>query len=208
MISTTQMSLLSGEDRVVGSRPDDDYYATPAWLARALVDRALRRTRDVSSVLDAGAGLGVLAEAAEEALADRRADLQISAVELDERRCRAMRARHRWDVVCGDIFAFAGAVQARWDLVVTNPPFRRWQEWISACKRLLVPSRGILAAIGFVNVLGGQSRSAWWRSDPPTQVHIVSRRPSYTGGATDPRDTVLVIWERGWERLALDWVEP
>jgi hypothetical protein len=211
-------------------RHPDDYYPTPAWLVQALLRhleaigagstgellRSLRPSYRV--VLDPGAGKGALAAGVEAAaLARGERNAGITAVEVNADFCRELQEQHpTWRVEQGDFFAWAAHERADfagrrdWHLIVTNPPFGRWQEWVDACLGL-VDKNGLLCVLAFANVLGAQSRAAWWREHRPEMVLFSPRRPQYREDSSngDPRDTCWIVW-RGpgsSSRTALDWLD-
>lgn len=210
-----QLDLVAGHKRTVGTRDPDDFYQSPAWLARLLAEKAHLRRSCFRGILDAGAGTGVLGMAAETLskesfqIVDPRSQLPtMTTVEIDQGRSDLQPAH--WDRWCCTLEDAAKMCAWRtFDLVVTNPPFKGWQAWVETCKGLVESCNGVLAVIGFANVLGGQARAPWWTADPPTQVWMVPRRPQFTvAKGTDSRDTILVIWESGLEPLPFGWVPP
>lgn len=80
------------------------------------------------------------------------------------------------------------------DLTVTNPPFSLAQEFIT---KSLQHTRGIVAYLLRLNFLGSQKRKDWWQSRRPSHLYILSKRPSFTGGATDATEYAWFIWDLG-----------
>jgi hypothetical protein len=210
------------------ARKADDFYPTPDWLVQALLryleasDAKIDGCADwlrlsFRTVLDAGAGKGSLASEVGATAAARGEAVAINAVELNPQFCAELQEKHpAWTVEQGDFFAWAEQARQdgrRWRFVVTNPPFGRWQEWVDACFGL-PEEGGYLCVLGFVNVLGAQSRAAWWREHRPDHVLLSPRRPQYRDDADngDPRDTCWIVWrvcsfDRPWLRTALDWLD-
>lgn len=189
MILGVQLSL-DGGVRVVGARPDDDFYRTPRWLVDAVLERVRVRPRHA---LDAGAGDGVLGQAVSALFPG---GVSVTAVELDPE--RAGRLPAPWDVHIANFLTWAPACPDRFDLIVTNPPFNAWDEFVLAALPLLEHG-GTLLALGFTNVLGGQDRfRQLWQVHPPSTVWLSPRRASFTeDGKTDARDVVWIEWRRG-----------
>jgi hypothetical protein len=203
-------------------RAEGDYYPTPAWLTRALLDHRMRDWDFLLGeqlyrglrVLDPGAGCGEIGLEVERWIADHptctgaaQRRPEVTAVELDVGRASCL--PDRWRADCADFFPWARLrVEERqsWPLVVTNPPFSHWQEWVDACLPL---TSGYLAVLGFTNILGGQARSRWWAEHRPEWVLVSPKRPSFRGGSSDPRDACWIVW-RGYhapKRTELDWLD-
>lgn len=191
---------LGGGGATVGARPDDDHYPTPGWLAAAMLDAWAAGGGRAESILDAGAGDGRLLVAAR----DRTGARMLAAVEADPARADACGA------ICADFLTWAEgerAIRRRWDLVISNPPFRLWDEFVRAMLPLVAPG-GTCLVLGFVHVLGGQGRAAWWRKHPPSRIWLSPRRASFTSdGATDSRDSAWFSWEPGPRNAEVRWLE-
>ena len=153
------------------------------------------------SILDAGAGdgrLGGLASARGPVTGSR-----VLAVDLDADRLALSAADVK---VPGDFLAWAPEGRRRFDLVISNPPFRLWDEFVRAMLPLVAPG-GTCLVLGFVNVLGGQGRAAWWREHPPSRIWLSPRRASFTpDGATDSRDAAWFEWGPGERRAEVRWL--
>lgn len=86
-----------------------------------------------------------------------------------------------------DFFEWSGPV----DLILTNPPFSLAQEFIShslanaACVIMLLR----------LNFLASIKRYDWWKQRPPTALHVLSKRPSFTGSGTDATDYAWFVWD-------------
>lgn len=202
----------------VEERPVDDYYKTPRWL----VDQVLDWIPLHGSILDAGAGEGVLSEAVQCASPLAR----ITAVEVHPGRCSAMRENHPdWDVVEGDFFSWAKLLTEcdctsrhrkgcprkdfhGFDGVIMNPPFKlkgdprwptTWDSFVMAGRELLKAGCPMLV-IGFANVIGGEQRiNQMHRQHPPRRLYWSSRRPNYRSDSSSgaQRDTVVLEYTTG-----------
>lgn len=79
------------------------------------------------------------------------------------------------------------------DWIVGNPPFNEAQEHVEMAIRTASVGVGLLLRLAF---LEGQKRAAFWRAHPAAQVHVLIRRPSFTGGATDSCAYGFFVWMR------------
>lgn len=107
------------------------------------------------------------------------------------------------DCACEDFLAHRG----RYDLVVGNPPFADAEAHVRHALSLLSPG-GRLVFLLRLAFLAGQARAdALWASISPKEVHVLSKRPSFTGGGTDSADYAVFVWEAGWTgETALRWL--
>jgi hypothetical protein len=82
------------------------------------------------------------------------------------------------------------------DLILTNPPFSLAKEFIEHSV-VLAPTVLMLLRI---NYLGSIGRHKWWKQYTPTALHVLSKRPSFTGKGTDATDYAWYVWDKS-ERL-------
>ena len=95
------------------------------------------------------------------------------------------------------------------DLVIGNPPFSLAEPFVVQAMDDLAPGGHCLLRLAF---LEGQARGKdFWPFFPPLAVHVLSRRPSFTGdGISDPKTAYAIfIWRKDYQgetRLGwLDW---
>lgn len=78
------------------------------------------------------------------------------------------------------------------DLVVGNPPYRYAEQHIGVALALRPKCAAFLLRLGF---LAGAKHAAFWRENPPSEVHVLSKRPSFTGdGRTDGSEYGWFVW--------------
>lgn len=78
------------------------------------------------------------------------------------------------------------------DLILTNPPFSLAQEFIN---HSLVHASCVILLLR-LNFLASIKRYDWWRQIPPTALHVLSKRPSFTGSGTDATDYAWFVWDK------------
>lgn len=99
-----------------------------------------------------------------------------------------------------DFFEYTGTV----DLILTNPPFSLAQEFIE--KAISVAPTVIMLLR--INFLGSIKRHDFWQKYPPTALHVLSKRPSFTGKGTDATDYAWFVWDRSNKlEKGLKWVK-
>jgi hypothetical protein len=78
------------------------------------------------------------------------------------------------------------------DLIITNPPFSIAQEFIS---HSLAHANTVIMLLR-LNFLASIKRYDWWSVNPPTALHVLSKRPSFTGSGTDATDYGWFVWDK------------
>jgi hypothetical protein len=79
----------------------------------------------------------------------------------------------------------------RADLILTNPPFSLAKEFIDHS----LPRCKVCIMLLRINYLGSITRHAWWKEHKPTALHVLSKRPSFTGTGTDATDYAWYVWD-------------
>lgn len=159
-----------------------DRYYTPDVLAVACV-RALDLRPEPSLVLEPSLGGGAFARA----VRARWPKALIQGVDIDPDAPGREHADHLWTGDFRDHPFGSG-----FSLVIGNPPYRDAEAHVEAALAL-APEVAMLLRLG---LLAGQKRSAFWRAHPPAVVHVLSRRPSFTGGGTDASEYGWFVWSR------------
>lgn len=172
-------------------RRADDAYMTPTWCAD--IGARIATPDGTGCVLDPCAGDGALLDA----VARRSVTIERWGIELDEVRARASRSVH------GD------ALLLPWpscDAVLMNPPFSLWQPFVEKALAHAPLRVVVLLRLG---ALAGQKRAQFWRDAANywgITVHVLSRRPSFTGGGNDSSDYAWVRFSRRLEQEGIRWV--
>jgi hypothetical protein len=168
-------------------RIPSDNYATPTEIAKWTVDRCLaiserycgKSTRKLT-MLEPGCG--------DTAPFSRyAASLGMSAFGVDSRE-----VGRRPDVTVFDGTSFldmpcestAALYSRKYDVIATNPPFIYGIEFVIRALDILSP-RGVIAFNMKLAFMASQGRYDFFEKRPPSEVHILSKRPSYAHGATD-----------------------
>ena len=47
-----------------------------------------------------------------------------------------------------------------------------------------------------MNFLESIKRHEWWKENTPTSIHVLSKRPSFTGTGTDATGYCWIIWDK------------
>ena len=163
-----------------------DYYRTPTWCVEAIAPHLPR-----VPALDPCCGDGAILEALH---ASGWATDLLDGWEIDRERADVAR-RKGYGVTLGDALA---ADHEWWSpqLVVMNPPFSRAEEFVRKSLAETEPVRGTVAALLRLAFLEGKARAEFHR-EHPSDVFVLSKRPSFTGGKTDSCAYAWLIWAPG-----------
>jgi hypothetical protein len=95
------------------------------------------------------------------------------------------------------------AYPQRFDFIITNPPFSLAREFIE--KSLTIANCVVMLLR--LNFLGSQSRKELWEKHPPTAIHVLTKRPSFTGHGTDATDYAWFVWDTtGRQKRGMFWL--
>lgn len=184
---------MSATNRSDVRRPDD-FYETPAWCVRRLLEAA---DLPVGYWLEPAVGHGAIVRAVNAHL-----DALGHKVDWTGADIRREVRDHVGDCVDGtQLFAGLDFTKpsmldgAEYDVVITNPPFVFAMEFIE--RSLLAADH--VAMLLRLNFLGSAKRGAFFRSEMP-DVYVLPNRPGFTGdGRTDATEYCWAVWtpERG-----------
>ncbi len=173
-------------------RRKGDFYETPAWVVDAIVGQLPVGGEAV--ILDAGAGNGAIAAR----LAEINPKAEIVGIEKNAELVAKARARNVFNAefVEADFLKGSGTwTIAAPDVVIMNPPFSRAFEFIARAREL-VKRGGTVAALLRINTLAGRARAEFHKKSP-ADVHVLAKRPSFTGGGTDATEYGWFVWAPG-----------
>lgn len=169
-------------------RRADDFYATPAWVTRAigpyLEGPHGHQTVGFDPCCGDGAILNVMAE--------WWFGAKPIGIEIDAGRAAAAGTLHA--VTLGDALAIPWPDA---DMLVTNPPYALAMAFIErALGWLELGEDREVAFLTRLNFLGSQKRAAFHRQHP-CDVYVLPKRPSFTGGGTDATEYCWMVWGPG-----------
>ncbi|MGY2573733.1 DNA methyltransferase [Vibrio sp. C8] len=83
------------------------------------------------------------------------------------------------------------------DVIITNPPFSLALEFIATAMTRDLAQDGTMCFLLRLSMLGSKQRADFWRSFPWTNLLILTPRPSFVYGATDNAEYAWICWDRG-----------
>ncbi len=161
-------------------REPADAYMTPDAVARAVLGQVDVRPGD--RVLEPHGGSGSFVRL----LLDQGA--VVTATEVNPKLVDAGDPRARW--VCGDFLRH----RRRYDIVVGNPPFRRWHHHVRHA--LTMSARAVHMVLPVSTLTDPEMRALVSEGRAPSRVLFLSPNPRFetVGGKTLRIPTVLVSW--------------
>jgi len=150
-----------------------DFYETPEWCTRALMESLNIPTH--CKIVEPCAGHGAISRIIKEYLPN----CTLVQYELNENN-----KLHQYGDVTFCDFLKINEIDESVDFVITNPPFTYAKEFIDTCKANY-PNADIIMLLPF-SFLGSTKRHEWWKKNTPTGFSVLSDRPSFTNdGKTD-----------------------
>lgn len=169
-------------------RHTDDFYATPAWCTRAIAP--FLQIYPERPVFDPAAGEGAILDVLL-GLGCTTSGLEIDPVRARTAATMGGHGVHERDALCDTTWRVPSA-----GVVVMNPPYAHAmafvQRAVAECERV--------AALLRLPWLAAQKRAAWLRANTPS-VHVLPKRPSFTGKGTDATDYAWMLWGFGSPRV-------
>lgn len=173
-----------------GKRRENDFYETPEEVTRDFLFNHFEG--EFKNILEPCAGTGKM----NKVLKERFPDSHITAIELNTRGlpegCNVAIAMDFLEFP--EYFGENNIVQD-FDLIFTNPPYSQAQEIIEHA--LTTWPKATVVMLLRVGLLESQKRHDWWQDKLPTELHILSKRPSFTGGGTDSACYAWFVWRPG-----------
>lgn len=173
-----------------------DHYVTPSWCA----DRFLEKfSVPASRILDPCAARGELITAAQPYFPFA----QFAACELNDEYEADLREPTEGAVVIGDFLErFPLFKKVGIDLVLTNPPYAKAEEFIRASLEVAP----VVAMLLRINFLASQKRRDWLHQQRPG-IFVLPNRPSFTGEGGDQTEYAWFTFGHRESAGQIDWLE-
>ena len=145
-------------------RPNTDFYATPEYATKALLDREPFG----HTILEPACGTGSMSEV----LMDYGYDVYSSDL------------YHHGYGLTGINFLEAYEYYDQWlekfDAIITNPPYREAEAFLKQALRMTEPTQGKVALLLKLQFLEGQKRKLLLQRSPLSRVYVFSKRLTFT----------------------------
>ena len=175
----------------------DDFYKTPAWVIRALLESEPLH----GPILEPSCGDGAIISQLID-LGVCKAD-ELLGVEIHPQRAESA-AANRWGarVVCGNFLEGLDAwqhLESRPCSIITNPPYRLAADFVRRSLEVVQPG-GRVCMLLRLNFLGSSRKrlDVVQRGSGLSRVIVLAKRPSFTGGGTDACEYAWMVWIKGF----------
>lgn len=172
---------------------DLDYFPTPPWATRALVEHVIHPCWSNYSCLEPACGEGHMTRALRDYFK------QVDASDI-----------HAYGH--GDVADFCAEQRVGYDWIITNPPFRLAEEFIYCARKAAVVGVAMLVRTDFLESSGRYNRL--FRPAPPNIVAIFSERVPMIRGRLDRKASSAtsycwMVWQKAIARESRTvWIPP
>lgn len=189
-------------------RRENDFYETPLAFAATALYNVPCELLHVKTALDPGMGNGVWGRA----FRRYNSIAHLAGVEIapEGDLCgwtHEMTKEGMYnDVYVSDFTEWE--TDAKYDLIMGNPPFKFVHEFVDKSLDLLAP-RGQLVFLMRLAMLESQKRyKKWWTRTPLKKVMVSPKRISFTNdGKSDDTAYAVFVWQEGWDaKPILEWM--
>lgn len=175
-----------------------DHYRTPEEETDKLL-LAWRPRIQIRKILEPAAGDGAMLRP----LHDRFPTAAIFARDIDPSPLTNGYAVRERDFLDREQWKASGD-PAKFDLIFTNPPYKRALDFAARSFELLRPG-GYLVLLLRMNFIESARRKAWWKKHMPEEVVFLSSRPSFykseKGASSDASGYAWFIWRNDFSTL-------
>lgn len=81
------------------------------------------------------------------------------------------------------------------DVVITNPPFSLAMEFLNKSLEITT-EKGIVIMLLRLGFMATDKRYQFMSKNPPTDLYVLHKRPSFTGGGTDSQEYAWYVWDK------------
>jgi len=87
----------------------------------------------------------------------------------------------------------------KYKTIITNPPYSIAQEFIEKCFKIADQNTEIIMLLRLA-FLESKKRYEFWQKHPVSELYVLSKRPSFTGGGTDATAYAWFVWKNTKEQ--------
>lgn len=165
-------------------RKTHDFYATPVDVVKNFLNNY---DLPKGNILEPSAGNGNVIKA----LRDKGIQNNITAIEI--RKEEENNLNMLSDKVIIDNF-LEWNPDKDYGVIIGNPPYSLAREFIEKCFEISNENTVIIMLLRTA-FLESKSRFEFWQEHPLTELHVLSKRPSFTGKGTDATSYSWFVWD-------------
>jgi hypothetical protein len=187
-------SIMASRIKAAGSR---DFYPTPPWATRALIERVLRHlgVRKLGTVWEPACGEGHMAEVLRE---------------YTDRVCATDIHDYGYGDECFDFLSTLWFPEYDW--IITNPPFGdSTEKFVLRALENADVGVAMFVRLQWLEGIGRYSRI--FRDHPPTLIAFFTERVNLCKGRWNPNGStatayIWLVWKKGWRQQPPFWIPP
>ncbi|MDO6707954.1 DNA methyltransferase [Photobacterium sp. 1_MG-2023] len=153
------------------ARIEKDFYPTPSWCVKALLECIEFREGDVI---------------AEPCRGDGRITNELPVGNMI-----------KWAEITDGVDYLDNSIDMSADVIITNPPFSLALEFIQTAMNRDLAVDGTMCFLLRLSWLGSKGRADFWRKFPFTNLLILTPRPSFVHKGSDNSEYAWVCWDKG-----------
>lgn len=161
-----------------------DFYATPVDVVKNFLNNY---NLPKGNILEPSAGNGNIIKA----LRDKGIQNNITAIEIREEEESNLNVLSD-KVIIGNFLEWNP--DKDYDVIIGNPPYSLAREFIEKCFEIANENTVIIMLLRTA-FLESKSRFEFWQEHPLTELHVLSKRPSFTGKGTDATSYSWFVWD-------------
>lgn len=189
------------------ARNAHDAYMTPEPLVASIVARVKHYAPNAERILEPSCGTGEFLAALHRAYPEA----QVIGVDIRPEVAEALKARGfgAASFFPGDFLEVPWKVIEQADLILTNPPFNLYRQFVEHALNGMKSSATLVLLSRFGHLVGSRESQAWWLTtlhnglSPNRQIVDtlpIFPRPSFTAnGGTDSQEYALVVFRKGFD---------
>lgn len=166
-------------------RREYDFYATPIEVVNNFL---LNYKLPAGDILEPSAGNGNIIKAIKEYGYKNN----ITAIEIREEELNNL------DLIADEVIIdnfLELDINRTYDIIIGNPPYKYAKEFIEKCLSIS-NNNTIIIMLLRTAFLESKSRYKFWQDNPLSELHVLSKRPSFTGKGTDATSYSWFIWDK------------
>jgi hypothetical protein len=177
--------------RYVIDKNNKDFYPTPGWCTRALLNE---HPPPIKTIIEPSAGEGHIVRQIVQHARNTKTSYLIDAFELREECRQPLIESGAYSVTIEDWFSAVTKISLRRFSIIGNPPFGLALEFAQSC---LATSAQYVALLLKLSFLATEGRVKWNNDNPVTALYPLGKRPSFTmDGHTDSSDYAWFVWDK------------
>ena len=175
----------------MAERRANDFYQTPQKVIDALLNNYEIDEEKQCYILEPCAGDGAIIKELQ-----REGYCNIKAIEIRPEETQNLNELVGYGrFAIADFLTMSEKHTGRPDVIITNPPFSLAMEILEKSMKI-VSEKGKVILLLRLGFLASDKRFDFMRENPPTDMFVLHKRPSFTGKGTDSQEYGWFVWDK------------